>query len=65
MAIALTGAVIMEQTGGLLRYRRKCEACGYVEGGSTTTSAPSVNATSVSSYTCMKCRSRTEVRIQG
>lgn len=65
MAIALTGAVIVEDRGGLTNYRKKCEVCGYIEGGGTTTSPPSRGSISVSSFHCQKCRSRNEVRIQG
>lgn len=65
MAVALSGAVIVEQRGSLINYRRKCERCGHVEGGGTTTQAPSSGNTSVSSFRCQKCHTQTEVRIQG
>lgn len=65
MAFVLTGAVIVEDRGSLISYRKRCGSCGYIEGGSTTSSAPLVGAVSVGSFTCQKCRSINELRIQG
>jgi hypothetical protein len=65
MAIALTGAVIIEQRGSMMNYRKKCEYCGYVEGGGTTTCAPSSGNILTSSFHCQKCQTRNEVRVQG
>ena len=65
MAVALSGAVLVEDRGNLVNYRKKCERCGHVEGGGTTTSAPSKGNTLVSSFNCQKCRSHNEVRIMG
>lgn len=65
MAFALSGAVIVEQRGSMINYRKKCEYCGHVEGGGTTTSAPSSGNVMTSSFLCEKCRTSNEVRIQG
>ena len=65
MAIALTGAVIVEDRGTLMSYRKRCGQCGYIEGGSTISSPPSQGGMLVSSFNCQKCRGINELRIQG
>jgi len=37
MAAAISGAVIVKQEGTRIEYRRKCEKCGTVQPGTTTT----------------------------
>lgn len=65
MAIALTGAVIVDDRSILISYRKKCGSCGYIEGGSTVGCPPSLGTTAVSSFNCQKCRAYNETRIQG
>jgi predicted nucleic-acid-binding Zn-ribbon protein len=65
MAIALTGAVIVEDSGNMITYRKKCQSCGYVEGGGNITTPPSRGTTMSSAFMCMKCRTMNEIRIQG
>jgi hypothetical protein len=64
-AVALTGAVIIEQKGNTIRWKKKCEKCGWVDSSTTSQSAPSRNATSSSGFSCPKCKNRQNVKIQG
>ena len=41
MVVAEQGCFIVEDKGTLMKYKKKCEKCGYVEtGGGTLTTAP-------------------------
>jgi WD40 repeat protein len=62
-AVALCGAVIVSQDGRRMVYRKKCDACGHVEPGTTSSSIPT--GTLSSSFYCSKCRTRQEISIQG
>lgn len=65
MAFVLTGAVIVEDRGNLISYRKRCGRCGHVEGGSTISSPPGQGTIMVSTFSCQKCRGTNELRIQG
>lgn len=65
MIIALTGAVIVDDRGNMISYRKKCAACGFIEGGSTVCTPPAIGCTSVGMFSCQKCRTSNEIRIQG
>jgi len=66
MPVALSGCVIVKQdpNGTRVTYKKKCEQCGWLDGGSTSTT---VSGTSIlrTGFTCPKCRVRREIRIQG
>ena len=66
-AIALTGAVIIEQKehDNTIRWMQKCEKCGWVENGTHTQAAPGRGSTSSTSFTCPECKGRQDVRSQG
>ena len=60
--IAIQGAVITDQDGSMrFTYKKKCDSCGKVEPGSTTTSASS--GTLSSSFRCSGCGNMQEIRI--
>mgnify|MGYP006969389336 CR=1 FL=1 len=40
MAIAISGAIITGQTGTLMNYKKKCEKCGQVQPGTTSSPDP-------------------------
>jgi len=64
-AVALKGAVIIEQQGTRMKYKRKCEKCGWVDNSTISTSVPSKNSKSTTSFSCPKCRNNQKVEIQG
>jgi len=65
MAVALSGAVIIQQQGSSLKYKKKCEKCGWVDNSTVSTSSPSKNSTSTTYFTCPKCRNNQKIMIQG
>lgn len=64
MAVAVSGAVIVDQTRGL-KYRKKCEFCGFVEGGCTIRALPRKGTTIKEQFTCPKCKKKVPIIIQG
>lgn len=62
MATAVTGAVITEQNGTMMRYKHECEHCGASQPGSVYTTVPSGNYLS-SGFMCYKCQTYSNVRI--
>ena len=64
MAAALSGAVVVKQDGKRVTYKKKCESCGTVAPGSTTTTV-SPNSTLRSSFRCTKCKTNQKIAIQG
>ena len=53
-AIALRGAVILNQDGNLVTYKEKCESCGHVSPGERKTSIDGWG-TYTSAFRCFKC----------
>ena len=64
MAVALQGAVIIKERGGLVAYKRKCERCGHVAGGSVTTGAVG-SGIYRGGFRCPKCKKYQVIEIQG
>ena len=61
--VALQGAVIVEQDGKpYFKYKKKCELCGYISGGSTGTSASSGKLNS--SFLCPDCGNQQIIQIE-
>lgn len=61
--VALQGAVIIEQDGRpYFKYKKKCELCGYISGGSTGTSASSGKLNS--SFHCPDCGNQQKIQIE-
>ncbi|MDP4132728.1 MAG: ankyrin repeat domain-containing protein [Bacillota bacterium] len=56
------GAVITKNDpkSAVFSYKKKCDACGNVENGSTTTGSSGVN----SSFTCTKCKNKQKIVIK-
>ena len=66
MAIALSGAIIIEEKGSQMKYKRKCEKCGWVDNSTVSTSAPmSKSNTTTSHFFCPKCKNNQNIKIQG
>lgn len=58
---AESGAIITSPAtseSAVYRYKKKCEACGYVDGGGTTTSSGTNT-----SFTCPECKNRQKIKI--
>lgn len=64
-AVALQGAVIIEQQKTSLKYKRKCEKCGWVENGYVSALIPGRGAKTSSQFYCPKCKNNQKVTIQG
>jgi hypothetical protein len=62
-AIAVKGAVIISQDGGIVQYRKKCIKCAYED--ACKNSMPIKNGVSRQRFFCPKCRKIGEVVIQG
>jgi hypothetical protein len=62
-AIAVKGAVIISQDGGIVQYRKKCIKCAYED--ACKNSMPIRNGVSRQRFFCPKCRKTGEVVIQG
>lgn len=62
---ATCGAVIVGSDGSRVTYRKKCEHCGHVEPGTTTTSIPSRGSTLSGGGFCSKCKQTYDVKITG
>ncbi len=62
-AVALQGAVILEQDGSLLTYKEKCEACGHVNPGQRKASIGGWG-TYTSSFRCPRCGNNQKVEIR-
>ena len=61
--VALQGAVVIEQDGRpYFKYKKKCELCGYISGGSTGTSASSGKLNS--SFHCPDCGNQQKIQIE-
>lgn len=64
MPVALQGSVVVGTRGkSLVLWKKKCERCGYVEGG-VTTSNISRGSTYHSSFMCPKCKHFQKIAIQ-
>jgi hypothetical protein len=64
-AVALSGAVVVENNGAMIRWKKKCEKCGWVDGSTTSQTSPSRNATTSTSFSCPKCKNHQSVKLQG
>ena len=64
MAIALQGCVIIESKKGTIKYKKKCESCGYVENGTSSTS-PMKSKHRVGIFKCPKCGNKQDIFMQG
>lgn len=66
MAIALSGVVMIDDDGQMMRYQKKCENCGALQPGTVYTQATQgSNTTLQSSFMCFKCGRQSDIRIRG
>lgn len=64
MVTALKGAVILDEGGGMMRYKPVCDHCDAEQPGTVYTQAPS-GSTLQSGFMCYKCQTYSDVRIKG
>lgn len=64
-AVAVTGAVIVRQEGGLCYYQFVCPHCGYHDATTTSLQIPGPGTYYSSSRHCFRCKEQYPVRIQG
>lgn len=64
----LSGAVIYKDDGiSMVMYKEKCEKCGYISDSTKNTpfsSAQTTNSIFSTSFSCIKCHSKQDVRIK-
>lgn len=65
MATAISGAVILEQQGGRMKYRQKCENCGHVATTTIQIGAPTGANIMRTTFKCSKCGNQQRVEIAG
>jgi hypothetical protein len=61
-AVALMGAVIVEDQGDVIVYQKKCEKCGRVDSSRTTT--PKQSGVMSGFFPCVHCRNQQDIRIR-
>lgn len=65
MSTALSGCVITEETAMRLRYKKKCDKCGYLLPGETAGTPVKKHTKKNSSFICPKCKAKNKLVIQG
>lgn len=65
MAVVLSGAILIEQKGSQIKFKEKCEKCGWISSSTVTMGAPSKNSISSSYFLCPKCKNNQKRAIQG
>lgn len=68
MAVGLSGAVIVDDSGPMIRYEEKCERCGSVQPGTRSTTRHALGDASSklrSSFKCIRCGNHQDVVIRG
>lgn len=66
MVVAEQGCIIVEDKGTMMKFKKKCERCGFVKtGGGTLTTAPRKFQKRTSSFKCPKCKNMQKVVIGG
>ncbi len=65
MATALAGCVIVEEKDNMIKYKKKCEKCGALDGGATLTAAPSPGSRKQNVFVCPKCKAKNQYIIKG
>lgn len=64
MAAALSGCVIVGQDGKIVKYKKKCNFCGWLD--STTSAWGATPGCKLNSaFYCFKCKKKSDVIIQG
>jgi len=65
MAVATSGAVILEQNGDRMKYRQKCERCGHSPSTVIAIGAPAGANKLTTTFKCSKCGNQQRVEIAG
>jgi len=66
MAVAISGCVITKQNDTTMKYKKKCDKCGFVESIEHNTQLVKHSSTKhTSSFRCPKCKTMNKVIIQG
>ena len=59
-----TMKVVVEDRGNVIRYQKKCDACGYLVPGVTMTGAGAKGSKLSSSFRCPKCGRNVKMLLQ-
>lgn len=65
MATAISGAIIIEESGGRMRYRQKCDKCGHSPPTVVIIGAPPGANKLTTTFKCPKCGNQQRVEIAG
>ena len=64
MAVGLTGCVVVEDRGKIIKYQKKCDFCGYLVPGATMTGIGVKGGRMSTSFRCPKCGKMVQVLLQ-
>lgn len=64
MAVGLTGCIVVEDRGSIIKYQKKCDYCGYLVPGVTMRGAGVKGSKLNSSFRCPKCGKNVKVLLQ-
>ncbi len=65
MAVAISGADILEESGGRMKYRQKCESCGHSPSTVIAIGSPTGANKLTTTFKCSKCGNPQRVKIAG
>lgn len=57
MAVGLTGCIVVEDRGSIIKYQKKCDSCGYLVPGAKGSKLSS-------SFRCPKCGRNVQMLLQ-
>ena len=64
MAVALTGCVIVSQTSKDMKFKKKCESCGWVDTSTIGGLLTRPGSKRTGSFQCPKCKKQNKYIIQ-
>lgn len=64
LAVGLTGCIVVEDRGSIIKYQKKCDGCGYLVPGATMTGAGAKGSKLSSSFRCPKCGRNVKMLLQ-
>lgn len=64
MAVGITGCIVVEDRGSIIKYQKKCVVCGYLVPGATVTGAGAKGSKLSSSFRCPKCGRNVKLLLQ-
>lgn len=61
-----SGCVVVREDGARVHWKKKCDACGYVDSSTNVSTKPNPGSMLTAGYVqCFKCQHQSEVCIYG